>query len=94
MSNVTVYHFWSPTCGPCKTIKPSMETLQEDFEEKVTWVSVNTREDPNEFAKKFGVSVVPTLVVTKGTQVVGIHSGANVGIYYQLIRKALSLTLA
>lgn len=90
-SGVTLYHFWSPTCGPCKTIKPSMETLREDFEDKITWVSVNTREDPNGFAQKFGVSVVPTVVVTKRDQVVGMHSGANVGIYYALIRKGLAL---
>jgi thioredoxin-like negative regulator of GroEL len=69
-----------------------METLHEDFEDKITWVSVNTREDPNNFAQKFGVSVVPTVVVTKGTQVVGVHSGANVGIYYALIRKGLAST--
>ena len=91
MSSVTVYHFWSPTCNPCKVIKPAMESMKEDFEDKIVWKSVNTREDPDGFARKFNVSVVPTVVVTKGDQVVGMHSGANVGIYYTLIRKGLAL---
>ena len=27
--NGTVYHFWSPTCNPCKVIKPVIEDLKE-----------------------------------------------------------------
>ena len=42
--SVTVYHFWSPTCAPCKAIKPSIEDLKEEFPE-TTWVHVNTHDD-------------------------------------------------
>ena len=24
---IVAYHFWSPTCGPCKVIKPAIEDL-------------------------------------------------------------------
>ena len=87
--SVVVYHFWSPTCQPCKVIKPSVEVLKEDFE-NVQWVSVNTHDDRDGYAQKYGVSVVPTMVVTKGDNEIGRHSGTQMITYYTIIRKALS----
>jgi thiol-disulfide isomerase/thioredoxin len=89
MPNVTVLHFWSPTCGPCKTIKPSLEVLKEEFPE-ATWVSINTKEDFKGVAAQYGVNVVPTLIFFKDGVEVGRHSGASVGIYYTLMRKAFA----
>lgn len=95
MTDVGVYHFWSPTCNPCKVIKPAIEQMKEEFEESLplqNWVHVNTHQDPQGLAARFGVSVVPTIVVVKNGQEVGRHSGATIGIYYTLIRKALRST--
>ena len=89
MSKVVALHFWSPTCGPCKTIKPAIEDLKEEFD-TVQWVSVNTHDDKQGLASKLGVSVVPTIVVFKGDQEVGRHSGTAMMIYYSILRKALS----
>ena len=87
MSDVVAFHFWSPTCGPCKTIKPSIEALKEDFEQ-VQWVSVNTHADPQNIAGKFGVTHVPTMVVTKKNDVVGKVSGTAMAEYYRILRAA------
>jgi thioredoxin-like negative regulator of GroEL len=89
MSNVEAVHFWSPTCGPCKVIKPALDDIKEEFPQ-VTWTSVNTKDDPNGYARRLGVQVVPTIVFFCNGKEVGRHSGANVGIYYTLIRKALN----
>lgn len=92
MSNIVVYYFWSPTCGPCKTIKPSIEQLKEEFEESIpsqNWVAVNTHADTQGYVSKFQVSVVPTLVVTANGEEVGRHSGSAIALYYTLLRKAL-----
>ena len=89
MPNVTVLHFWSPTCGPCVTIKPSLEMLKEEFPE-ATWVSVNIKEDFKGVAAQYGVKVVPTIIFFRDGVEVGRHSGANVGIYYTLMRKAFA----
>ena len=91
--NVTAYHFWSPTCAPCKVIKPSIEDLKEEFPD-VQWVSVNTHEDNQGFAEKFGVRVVPTIVVlvsdSSGKAVYSEkHSGTTMAGYYRIIRSAL-----
>jgi thioredoxin 1 len=89
------YHFWSPTCAPCKVIKPAIEDLKEEFS-SVQWVSVNTHEDPADLAKKYGVSVVPTIVVLtvddQGSPVLTEkHSGTTMMGYYRILRSAMKL---
>jgi hypothetical protein len=91
--SVQVYHFSSPTCGPCNVIKPAMAELRREFPD-VTWNSVNTREDPYGYTGKFKVSVVPTMVVTY-TDPSGVvkstdrHSGTQMIGYHRIIRNAL-----
>jgi len=90
MTDVHVVHFWSPTCGPCMTIKPSIEQLKEEFEDRLDWISVNTKDDPKAYAPRLGISVVPSFVVFKGQTEIGRYSGTQLAIVYQLIRKALT----
>lgn len=89
MSNVTVLHFWSPTCNPCKVIKPAIEDLKEEFSQ-AKWVSINTHQDTEGYAAKYKVAVVPTIVVLKNDIEIGRHSGSTIGIYYSILRKALA----
>ncbi len=92
MSDIIVYYFWSPTCNPCKVIKPAIEQLKEEFEDAIppqNWVAVNTHADTNGHVAKYQVAVVPTLVVVKNGVEIGRHSGATISLYYTLIRKAL-----
>jgi thioredoxin 1 len=91
--SVVAYHFWSPTCGPCKVIKPAVEDLKEEFS-NVQWISVNTQEDPNNYAGEFAVKLVPTIaIVAKDAngafKYVGKESGTTMASYYRLIRTAL-----
>lgn len=88
--SVTAYHFWSPTCAPCKVIKPTIEDLKDEFS-TVHWVSVNTHEDPSNIASKYGVTMVPTIVVVAGDSVER-HSGTGVAGYYRILRNALRIT--
>jgi thioredoxin 1 len=90
-SGVVVLHFWSPTCNPCRVIKPALDDMKEEFKEKMQeWVSINTKDDPKSVARQFGVSVVPTIVFLKNNVEVGRHSGSQIGIYYTLLRKAIA----
>lgn len=86
---VIAYNFWSPTCGPCKNIKPALEQMKEDFP-AVAWQSINTQEDPTGMARALRVQAVPTVVVAKNGVEIGRHSGTNVIMYYSLLRKALA----
>jgi thiol-disulfide isomerase/thioredoxin len=93
--NGVIYQFSSPTCGPCKTLKPVFTDLKEEFPQ-FTWVFVNTHEDPQNYAKQFGVQFVPTLVLvvynSEGKAVMSDkRTGTNVADYYRLIRNGLKL---
>jgi thioredoxin-like negative regulator of GroEL len=90
MTSVHVLHFWSPTCGPCMAIKPALEVVKEDFEGTIDWISINTKEDPKKYAARFGISVVPTIIVFKGDTEIGRYSGTQIAIIYTLIRKGLA----
>jgi thiol-disulfide isomerase/thioredoxin len=91
--SVLAYHFWSPTCQPCKVIKPAIEDLKEEFPD-VMWKSVNIQDDPDEYAITLGVSVVPTIVIIATDDRGEIvyrekHSGTNMASYYRIIRSAI-----
>ena len=91
--SVSAYHFWSPTCAPCKVIKPAVEDLKEEFS-NITWVSVNTHDDANKYAELYSVTVVPTIVVVsvkEDGEIVSVEkqSGTNIAGYYRIIRNSL-----
>jgi thiol-disulfide isomerase/thioredoxin len=88
--NVTAYQFWSPTCEPCKLIKPIIEDLKEEFE-AIRWVSVNTHDDKENYAERYSVSVVPTIVVVVGDWS-DRHSGTTAAGYYRILRNAIRLS--
>ena len=83
---MSVYYFSSPTCEPCKKLKPVVEDLKEEFP-SLQWNSVNIQNDPEELAKKYGVTVVPTIVVdsAKGIE---RHTGTVAMGYYRILRNA------
>ena len=92
--SVTAYHFWSPTCAPCKAIKPSIDDLKEEFQQ-IVWVSVNTHDDETGLAARYSVGVVPTVVVETvkpdGTATFEKHSGTNIAGYYRILRSGMKL---
>lgn len=94
--SVTAWHFWSPTCAPCKAIKPAIEDLKEEFTD-VKWVSINTHDDRDKMSEVYSVTVVPTIVVTttnKEGEVVSIEkqSGTTMSNYYRIIRNGIRIS--
>jgi hypothetical protein len=70
-----------------------MDTIHEEFPD-IEWISVNTHDDRNDYASKFGVQVVPTLVVAVFKQDGSIlssekHSGTTGAGYYRIMRNGL-----
>jgi thioredoxin-like negative regulator of GroEL len=87
MSDVNVFMFSSPTCAPCKAIKPMIAELEEDYSQ-YTWVRVDITADPNGYTRQFGVANVPCMVVTKGGAVLGSWKGTQLLGYLNLLKKA------
>lgn len=50
----------SPTCGPCKTLKPMLEKVVTEYEDKIHFVEIDIVEDP-EIAKMGQVVGTPTV---------------------------------
>lgn len=63
-----VVDFWAPWCQPCKMIAPVLEKLAVEYDEKITIAKVNTDEN-HEWAMKYGVQGIPTLLFIKDGKV-------------------------
>jgi len=85
MSLITAIYFWSPTCEPCKALKPVIEDLKEEFSD-IQWISVNIKNDPSEISKKYGITQVPTIVGISATGEIKKQMGRDTAAYYRLLR--------
>jgi len=66
--------FWAAWCGPCRMVGPIIEELSNDYEGKAVVGKVDV--DANqEFAAKFGVRNIPTVLVFQNGEVVGRQVG-------------------
>jgi len=67
--------FWSPTCGPCMMIGPTIDEIAaEQTDVKVG--KVNVMDEP-ELTAAFGVVSIPMLVVIKDGEVINQDIGAK-----------------
>jgi thioredoxin 1 len=63
-----VVDFWAPWCQPCRMIAPVLENLAGEYADKITVAKVDTDKNP-EWAMKYGVQGIPTLLFIKDGQV-------------------------
>jgi len=67
--------FWAEWCGPCKQIAPALEEISEEFDGKMVIAKINIDDDP-EYAAKFHIRSIPTMMIFKDGQVVSTKAGA------------------
>ena len=66
--------FWATWCGPCRMLGPVIEELATEYEGRVVVGKVDV-DNNQEFAAKYGVRNIPTVLVFKDGEVVGRHVG-------------------
>jgi thioredoxin 1 len=70
-----VVDFWAPWCGPCKMVAPILEKFAHEYAGKILVAKVNTDENP-QWAGKFGIQGIPTMLFFSGGKMVHQQIGA------------------
>jgi thioredoxin 1 len=70
-----IVDFWAPWCGPCKMIAPILEKVAKEQAGKLLVAKVNTDENP-EWATRFGVQGIPTMLFVDKGEIVHQQVGA------------------
>ncbi len=66
--------FWAAWCGPCRMVGPIIEEISNEYEGKAVVGKVDV--DANqEFAAKYGIRNIPTVLVFQNGEVVGRQVG-------------------
>lgn len=64
-----IVDFWAPWCGPCKMLGPILDKMAKEFAGKLIVAKVNTDEN-QEWAGKYGVQGIPTMLMMKDGKIV------------------------
>ncbi|BDA41725.1 Thioredoxin reductase [Coccomyxa sp. Obi] len=82
--------YTSPTCGPCRTLKPILNKVADEFTGKLHFVEIDVEEDP-QIAQAGGITGTPTVQLFKKKE--RLHHLPGVKMkreYRQLIEAALN----
>jgi len=66
--------FWAAWCGPCRMVGPIIDQISEEYGDKAVVGKLDV--DANqEFAAKYGVRNIPTVLIFQNGEVVGRQVG-------------------
>ena len=68
--------FWAEWCGPCRMLGPIIEEVSKDYEGKAVVGKLDVASN-QEFAAKFGVRNIPTVLVFNGGELVKRQVGVS-----------------
>ncbi|MDP3563553.1 MAG: thioredoxin [Methanoregula sp.] len=76
MSKPVLFDFFAVWCGPCKMQTPILEELAKKMGDKVEIKKIDI-DQHMELAEKYGIRVVPTLIIEKDGKVVQSMEGVT-----------------
>ena len=71
---IVVVDFFANWCGPCKMMAPVLEQIAKELDGKAKIYKVDVDES-EELARKFGVMMIPTIVILENGQQREKHVG-------------------
>ncbi|KAJ8755551.1 hypothetical protein K2173_022130 [Erythroxylum novogranatense] len=73
--------YTAPTCGPCRTLKPILSKVIDEFDQNVHFVEIDIEEDP-EIAEAAGIMGTPCVQFFKNKEMVRTVSGVKMKTEY------------
>ena len=70
-----IVDFWAPWCGPCRMVAPILDKVAKEYAGKLIVAKINT-DEYQEWAGKYGVQGIPTMLMLKGGKIVHRQVGA------------------
>jgi len=70
-----IVDFWAPWCSPCKMVAPTLEKIAKEFAGELLVAKVNT-DQHSEWAIKYGVQGIPTMLLVYNGKIVNRQVGA------------------
>lgn len=67
--------FWGPGCAPCIDLNRTLETLETEYKDRLTFIKINA-DDELDIASEMGVRGLPTLVLIRDGQIITRWIGA------------------
>ena len=73
-TKLVLVDFWAEWCGPCRMVGPIIDELSKDFEGKAVVGKIDV-DSNQEFAAKYGVRNIPTVLLFKDGELVSRQVG-------------------
>jgi thioredoxin 1 len=67
--------FYADWCGPCKTMKPIVREIANEYRGQITVLEIDVDESPG-LARQYNVRSIPTFVVTRDGKEINRRSGS------------------
>jgi thioredoxin 1 len=88
MTRPILYDFFATWCGPCRIQTPILEELGERMGDAVEIKKVDV-DQHMDLAERYGIRVVPTLIIEKDGKVVQMMEGVTDGATLEKILRPL-----
>lgn len=75
-SKPVLVDYWADWCAPCKQIAPIIEELAREYGDKVSFVKLDTNDNPAT-PMNYGIMSIPTLQLFVGGEVVKSLTGSK-----------------